>query len=135
MDDQHFTGGCRCGGIRYSIRCAPHDVSHCHCSMCRRSASAPFLTWLEIPADRFELISGTLREYQSSDQGMRSFCPTCGCQILFQDTSNTDIIYVTAASLDDPEAVTPVGHNHAFDGLRWIHIDDDLPKFVTEGDQ
>ena len=134
MNDHELTGGCRCGAIHYAIKCAPTDVSHCHCSMCRRSASAPFLTWLTLPADKLDLGTSPLRAYQSSDQGTRSFCPTCGCQILYQDTSNSDLVYVTAASLEYPESVTPGGHNHAFDGLRWIHIDDDLPKFVTEGD-
>ena len=38
-------GGCLCGRVRYRVAGAPVRVTHCHCTLCRRSAEAPFLTW------------------------------------------------------------------------------------------
>ncbi len=134
-DGPQLDGGCRCGAIRYQATTEPLDVTNCHCSMCRRSASAPFLTWIKLPVDGFSLNQGELREYRSSDQGVRSFCPDCGCQILFHDLSDTQFVYVTAATLDDPESVTPDSHSYRVDGLRWIHIDDGLPAYDAEEPQ
>ena len=135
MSEVHFTGGCRCGGVHYEVTSQPIDVTHCHCSMCRRSASAPFLTWMQVPVSAFKLMADPLREYRSSDQGIRSFCPTCGCQIQYRYLADADTVYVTAATLDDPEAVSPRSHSYAIDALRWIHIDDELPQFATEEDK
>ena len=132
MSDVSLVGGCRCGGVRYEITSEPTDVTHCHCSMCRRSASAPFLTWMQLPVSGVKFTAGPLREYHSSDQGTRSFCPTCGCQIQFLYLEDPDTVYITAATLDDPEAVSPRSHSYAVDALRWIHIDDELPQFETE---
>jgi hypothetical protein len=132
MTDPHLAGGCRCGAIRYEVTSSsPVDVTHCHCSMCRRSASTPYLTWMQLPAGTVT-IDGALRDYASSDQGTRSFCPTCGCQILFRYQSDQDFVYLTAATLDDPEAVTPLSHSYVNDSIRWIHVDDVLPRYELE---
>ena len=40
-----LTGGCFCGAIRYEARGTPFHESNCHCSICRRTTGAPFVTW------------------------------------------------------------------------------------------
>src|SRR5206468_9902663 len=36
-----ITGGCFCGAVRYRVSATTRDVSHCHCSICRRTTGAP----------------------------------------------------------------------------------------------
>ncbi len=72
--------------------------------------------------------TGELSRYASSDHGVRSFCGNCGTQISFVSTNDPGMIYLTVASLDDPEAIKPTMNVHVVDGLRWIHIDDGLEK-------
>ena len=118
MSGALFSGGCRCGEIRYEISSEPLDVIHCHCGTCRWSATAPYLTWMALPVDAWVLNQGELRTFRSSDKGERSFCPTCGCQVLFQFDGVDDQVFVTAGSLDDPEAVVPNSHTFVGDSVR-----------------
>ena len=45
MELTTIRGGCLCGAIRYEGIGEPHNVTHCHCEDCRKSAGAPFATW------------------------------------------------------------------------------------------
>jgi len=47
-----LTGGCLSGAIRDRYQGTLGAAFNCHCSICRRSAGAPFLAW-QTP-DRFE---------------------------------------------------------------------------------
>jgi len=126
-DKARISGGCLCGSIRYEAPAQSPFVSNCHCSQCRRAASAPFQTWMQAPENEVA-IEGRLSEYASSDHGTRSFCGACGTQIGFVGTDEPGVIYLTVASLDDPGAVPPTMNVHVADGLAWIHIDDELER-------
>jgi len=128
-DKTRLTGGCLCRAIRYEVPATSPFVSNCHCSQCRRASSAPFQTWMEVPADRVEIV-GKLAEHRSSDHGVRRFCGVCGTQIMFTTTSDPDNVYLTVASLEDPDAMAPTMNVHVADGLGWIHIDDDLDRHM-----
>ena len=39
-------GGCGCGAVRYRVTGAPQWASHCHCRDCRRTAGAPYVTYV-----------------------------------------------------------------------------------------
>src|SRR5262249_57724213 len=53
-----IAGGCFCGAIRYRVSAPPHDVTHCHCGICRRTTGAPFVTWSPIPSAAFAFTAG-----------------------------------------------------------------------------
>ena len=42
-------GGCFCGAIRYEIDEGKHVVANCHCTLCRKTSAAPFVTWMVVP--------------------------------------------------------------------------------------
>lgn len=128
-DTTRLTGGCLCGAIRYDVPASSAFVSNCHCSQCRRASSAVFQTWMEVPAGELSL-TGTLSEFHSSDHGVRSFCGECGAQIQFHSTTDPDHVYITVATLDDPEAMPPTMNVHVADGVGWIHIDDGLARYM-----
>ena len=98
------TGRCRCGAVRYA--CA-EDYSHAvhrHCSACRRSSGAAFMTWVCLPRAAFKL-AGAVVQRQSSAGVTRSFCASCGAQILM-DYSGSDTVDVSIGTLDAPEGIT-----------------------------
>src|SRR5687767_12371984 len=37
-------GGCLCGAVRYEAAGQPYNITHCHCTDCRRSSGAAFVT-------------------------------------------------------------------------------------------
>ena len=45
-------GGCFCGAIRYQLSGDSYPSGNCHCTMCRRTSAAPFVTWLVAPIPR-----------------------------------------------------------------------------------
>lgn len=124
----HLEGGCLCGGIRYEITGEPFEVFHCHCTICRRAGAGVYVTWVGVATADADITQGTLKIHASSDDGRRGFCPTCGAQISFVFESDPASIYFTAATLDNPGAVTPSLHAYTGETVRWLHIDDGLPE-------
>jgi hypothetical protein len=126
---QMLTGGCFCGSIRYELTGTPFQESNCHCSICRRTTGAPFVTWFSMPRSGFRLLGGELSRFESSASATRSFCPQCGAQLLFEHADFPDEIAITTSSLDDPERVPPKGHIHTSSKLGWIKLADRMPEY------
>jgi hypothetical protein len=123
-----LTGGCFCGRIRYEVVGSPFNETNCHCSMCRRSAGAPFVAWFSVRRSEFRVVFGTPTLFNSSDTARRSFCPHCGTQLTFENRELPDEIDITTCSLDDPERVPPKDHTRTSSKLSWISLSDGLPE-------
>lgn len=119
-------GGCLCGAVRYAGSGEPYHIAHCHCSDCRRSAGAAFVTWCSFRREAFQVTQGELREVEIAGR-LRGFCPKCGTSLTFRSSPATDEVDVTVASLDHPESVTPTDHIWVEDRLPWIKLADGLP--------
>src|SRR5919107_944862 len=102
-----LTGGCYCGAIRYEADGAPFHETNCHCSICRRTTGAPFVTWFSVRRSGFRITQGQPTRFGSTAKGTRSFCPRCGTQITFEHADFPDEIDITAATLDQPERIEP----------------------------
>jgi len=124
-------GGCFCGFVRYQVRGRPFHETNCHCSICRRTTGAPFVTWFTVPVAEFTFTAGTPTRFRSSDHGSRRFCPRCGTQLTFQSSQHADELDVTTCSLDHPERVAPRDHTHTSSQLPWVKLADDLPRFLA----
>ena len=121
-------GGCFCGRIRYEITGTPFHRTNCHCSICRRTTGAPFVTWFSVNPRDFRLVSDAPARFRSSDKGTRTFCPHCGTQLTFQSDDSPNEIDVTTCSLDVPDALPPDDHTHTASRLSWIRLADGLPE-------
>ena len=125
-------GGCFCGAIRYRLAGALYHVSHCHCSMCRRAAGAPMVTWATVRREDFAIVKGEPAWYRSSSHAKRGFCPACGTPLLFASTRHSGEIDVTVGSFDDPGRVKPTHHVYAPDHIAWVNMNDGLPRHVED---
>lgn len=94
-----ISGHCLCGAVTYKAKAASHDVSVCHCGMCRRWTGGP-LMYLDI--EGAPAIGGKefVSVYRSSATGERGFCSRCG-SILFWKVAGEERYTFTAGSLDD----------------------------------
>ncbi|MSR11026.1 MAG: GFA family protein [Gammaproteobacteria bacterium] len=118
-------GGCFCGNIRFTIAEKPQGdylVANCHCSMCRKTSAAPFVTYLVIPKAAFQYKTGTPKILQSSDKSSRQFCPDCGTHLLFATTDRPNNFDITTGSLDEPNRFTPTVNVHEESKLTWLHL-------------
>ncbi|MDX2169469.1 MAG: GNAT family N-acetyltransferase [Deltaproteobacteria bacterium] len=121
-------GGCLCGALRFRVSAAPLAVSHCHCTLCRRASGAPLVTWATVPSAAFGYLQGAPREWRATPSARRSFCTGCGTPLTFQADATPQLLDVTVASFDRPEAVPPTEHVWVSRRLPWLQLDDDLPR-------
>jgi hypothetical protein len=122
-------GGCYCGRIRYEAAGTPFHETNCHCSICRRTAGAPYVTWFSVPRSQFRIVDGEPTQFRSTAKAMRSFCPECGTQLTFEHEDFPNEIDVTTCSLDDPNVLPPKDHTWTSSKLRWVKLSDDLPAY------
>jgi GNAT superfamily N-acetyltransferase len=121
-------GGCSCGAIRYRIDARLDDVTHCHCTLCRRSTGAPFVTWLTVPLAAFAFTRGAPASRRSTPAAVRTFCDRCGTALTFRDDARPGEVDVTVGSLDEPERLVPREHVFVASRLPWLGSRDGLPE-------
>jgi hypothetical protein len=122
-------GGCFCGFVRYRVQGTPTQETNCHCTICRRTTGAAFVTWFTVPPTDFTFTAGSPARFSSSVHGTRCFCPRCGTQLTFQTSRAADELDITTCSLDDPERVPPRDHTRISSRLAWVKLSDGLPEF------
>ena len=76
----------------------------------------------------FKWTSGQPKTYRSSSQAVRQFCGECGAQLLFIDDNIPEVLDVTIATFDNPEAIKPGIHIHTASKLSFTSTEG-LPCF------
>jgi len=125
------TGGCVCGGTRYVLKSRLFALVDCHCIDCRRSAGAPYVTWGSVPREDLVVTKGEPRKIPYANR-IRSFAACCGTHLFIEDTTDSEMVDVTIASLDDPTPFAPRRAIWLEDRLPWVTIDESLPKFPED---
>jgi len=128
-----ISGRCECGKVRYQVDGEITDLSHCHCSQCRRLHGAAFASFGGVSRDRFHYLSGEsdVRVYASSETSDRVSCGVCSSQILVIYKPEADQLYIAMGSVDGAP-VCPASY-HQFVGSKapWYDICDDLVQHDT----
>ena len=96
---ERMKGGCLCGAVRFTAAPKKREVAACHCSMCRRWTTGPFMglecgNTLEV-ADKSQL-----GVYRSSAWAERLYCKQCGTP-LFYRLVGKDFYFASAEAFDD----------------------------------
>lgn len=126
-----YKGSCLCGQVRYLVAGPIEDVSHCHCSMCRKAHGAAFATYANVPAAAHRFVQGgeRLRVFNSSGHTERVFCSVCGSPMLWRNPVEfPGIASFPLGSLDTP--FRPPVERHIFVGSKavWHQIGDAWPQ-------
>jgi hypothetical protein len=128
-----LTGGCLCGGVRFSLAAAPQVAGYCHCTRCQRrtgtSSSAQALVDGEAVTIKrgVELLTG----WRHPDGGMeKCFCRDCGAHIFSRDPDSKVIRSVRMSAFDEDPGVPLSFRAFVAYAARWEPIpDDDLERF------
>src|SRR5687767_15326165 len=128
----HATGRCLCGDVEFRTQLPSKWVAHCHCTMCRRSSGAAFVTWVGLEESRCEIRdpSGRLSWYESSPQAERGFCGRCGSTLFFRSARWAGELHVTLSNFDGPVDRSPQAHVFWDTHVDWLRLDpaDGLPR-------
>ena len=126
-----FSGGCRCGKVRYQCSAEPMFTGHCHCRDCQYASGGAYSTILAVATAALEL-TGALEGYTvDADTGnkvTRKFCPSCGTPVLSELSVNTAMMVLKAGTLDDPSWLKPSMHIWTASGQPWAETSPELPK-------
>ena len=120
-------GSCLCGTVRWRVNAPFTRMTHCHCTICRKTHGAPFATYAAVPAEAFEYLAGedALTVYESSPGYQRPFCSRCGSAAPHRSLDGSMV--VPAGCLDGPAGIAPGEHIFASSRAPWHAIADDLP--------
>ena len=130
-EQQVWTGGCWCGGVRYEIAVQPGPISFCHCGQCR-TQHGHVGAYTTFPREALRLVKDeTLTWFQSSNRARRGFCSRCGSGV-FWDPIGEERMDVTAGSLDQPTGLRADRHIWVeFKGDYYDIGDDGLPRITS----
>ncbi len=126
-------GSCLCGAVQFSVDDGGSNMTHCHCSMCRRLHGALFATFYDASGISYTQGEDAIEHYESSPGFPRSFCKHCGSPLPDQATEG-DGVYVPAGLMDDDPGVRPEAHIFVESKAACHEITDDLPQRTHYGD-
>jgi hypothetical protein len=130
MESGTVAGSCFCKAVRFEIELPTLFCGHCHCSMCRRTHGAGYVTWIAVPTEHLRFLAGQERlvRYRSSEHGTRSFCGICGSTLFCESTHHPNNIDIVLANMQGPIDRAPQCHIFFSDRADWVQVADDLPR-------
>lgn len=130
MSDTVAAGSCLCGAVRFRVRLPSAFCAHCHCSICRRSHGAGFVTWFAVPKEELTFDQGVERlvHFASSEHATRSFCGRCGTSLLCQSAHRPEQVDIVLANMEGPIDRAPEAHVFFDSRAPWVHVADGLPR-------
>ena len=126
-----YEGSCLCGQVRYSVSAEIEDVSHCHCSMCRKAHGAAYATYANVPSDSHKFVAGSehLQVFKSSGHTERVFCSVCGSPLLWLNSVEfPGTASFPLGSLDTPFQTSAERHIFVASKAPWHQICDSWPQ-------
>ena len=128
--NKHVGGSCFCRAIGFTAKLPSKWCAHCHCSMCRKTHGAGYVTWVGFEADKVELTHGEdqLRWFDSSKDAQRGFCRRCGSSLFFRSERWAGELHIALGCVDDPIDRQPQANVYFDKHVEWMPIDTSLKQ-------
>jgi hypothetical protein len=125
-------GRCLCGALTYELDGPYRTMVHCHCSMCRKHHGTGFATFAVAPVAGLRWTSGegSIARFQSSQNGVRTFCRVCGSAGPTTIPEHR-VAAAPAACLEGDLGIKPQCHIFVGSKAPWDEITDALPQHDT----
>ena len=121
-------GTCLCGALRYEVDAETSQLTHCHCSLCRKHHGAPFASFVEVSQHALRWLSGEdqLTTFSPTSSRERRSCRGCGA---VAPTWVGDRFLIPAGNLSGN--LTQATGRHVFVAGKpaWHTIADTLPQY------
>lgn len=128
MTEDHHTGSCLCGAVRFETRGPLRGIIYCHCTQCRKQSGHHYAA--TNVADENIRMEGAenITWYKSSETARRGFCRICG-SVLFWKHNELDYVSVMAGAFDQPSGLRGEKHIYTADKGDYYSIHDELPQY------
>lgn len=126
--ENHHSGSCLCGSVRFRTKGPLRGVVYCHCTQCRRQTGHFVAATASRDADISIEGADMLAWYGASQSARRGFCRNCG-SVLFWKHGELDTTSIMAGSFDKPTGLSAESHIFVGDKGDYYSIDDGLPQF------
>jgi len=135
MVDINTTGSCLCDAVTYTAKLKT-GTGVCHCGMCRKWGSGPFMS---VHAEGAVAFTGTehIQEYQSSEWAARGFCKCCGTSLYYHLKPRPEVPdgeYILSAGTVHDQSTISFDHEVYVDAAPgWYKFDgEESRKRMTE---
>ena len=123
-------GSCFCGAVEFTANFPSKWCSHCHCSMCRKTHGAGYVTWVGFESEQVEISRGgdQLNWFDSSPGAQRGFCQTCGSSLFFRSERWKGELHIALGCLDGSIDRLPQANVFFDEHVDWMPIDETLKQ-------
>ena len=128
----HYSGGCQCGAVRFSVEGKLGDASVCHCRMCQKASGNFYLPLVSVRQATLTWTRGQPKKFQSSNVAYRGFCGNCGTPLTYEAPDGTAL---AIATFDHPEEISPTIQWGTEAKLPYVDGIPKLPGEETMADQ
>jgi hypothetical protein len=129
---QHITGSCLCGDVRFEITPPSTGFRYCHCSRCQKASGAAHAANLFLPEKQFKWLAGESRVKRFDLPGAKRFavcfCTQCGTRVPHRITG-TENMLIPAGLLDAKPDLSPESSIFWASKASWYLETTALPKF------
>ena len=117
-----MNGSCACGAVGYEIDSIDMPISHCHCSTCRKTHAAAYVSTAGVLKEHFRWTRGldALRPFESTPGKIRHFCSHCGSHLAAERNGSSAMI-VRVATLDEDPGSRPEYHIWTEQDVAWLN--------------
>ncbi len=134
-EELSHVGGCQCGNVRYEVSGKTIWVAGCCCRDCAIASGTPYIVWVGFPPQQVRFSRGQPTIFSSSEGVLRGFCKDCGTTLTYGRDPTFEAVeptlYISAATLDDPNAYAPTEVVWYSQRPSWFSLTPDIPLHDT----
>lgn len=120
MGELPWTGGCRCGQVRFAVTAGPLITMACHCVGCQKMTASAFSLSALFPAEAFAVTAGEPVIGGLHGDDVRHFCcPHCMSWVFTRPAAIPQFVNVRATLFDEVEGLEPYVETCVSEKLVW----------------
>ncbi len=137
---QSLTGGCLCGGIRYTVAAPITELRMCHCRDCQKSTGTGGSINAMLKSADLKITKGAPKRYTlTADSGRtlhRFFCGDCGSPLFSRRELTPENTSLRIGTLDAEHAggMKITAHIWTASARPWSHIAPGTQQFPGQPD-
>jgi len=132
----HVDGRCHCGKITYEADLDPEKVGLCHCTDCQQLSGSAYRVSVQVPRDRFKLLTGTPKTYiktaESGNKRAHTFCADCGSPVYSSAISDPPFYSLRVGCLRQAAQLPPRRQIWCRSAVGWSGNIESLPQLERQ---